>query len=221
MSQGFLEVMVLNFSKEPFQKYQCLKKKSSAWTLHQVSKLECLKLGAGHQVCFFYHPDDFNVYPELISWLLGVYWFLKIFAYLLPVKDNIYTEIYSKQKHFSALENYYLTIHSLGFPLREKKKFVLRNSIKICTLWRIWFFWSVKVSGVSFGTESFTGMTLENHSLQGWNGRGEGASRGRENLYIYIYVCISMYIKLWLICIVVQQKSTQHCKAVILHLKIL
>ena len=37
----------------------------------------------------------------------------------------------------------------------------------------------------------------------------EGSSRGREYMYIY----------LWLICVVVQQKPTQHCKSITLQIK--
>ena len=40
---------------------------------------------------------------------------------------------------------------------------------------------------------------------------GKGGSRGRENIYIYI--------KLWLLRVVVWQKPTQHCKTIFLQLK--
>ena len=63
----------------------------------------------------------------------------------------------------------------------------------------------------------------------------EGGSRGRgyificNYMYMYIYACICIYICvyvhiyvyvcLWLIHIIVRQKTTQYCKAIILQLK--
>ena len=47
--------------------------------------------------------------------------------------------------------------------------------------------------------------------LEGWDGGGGvGGKLKREGTYVY----------LWLICVVVWQKPTQHCKAIILQLKI-
>ena len=46
--------------------------------------------------------------------------------------------------------------------------------------------------------------------LEGWGGRWEGGRLRREE----IYVCVYIYI--WLIHFVVQQKLTQHCKAIII-----
>ena len=47
-------------------------------------------------------------------------------------------------------------------------------------------------------------------NLEEWTGVGVGRRFKREEIYVY----------LWLIHIVVQQKLTQHCKAIILQLKI-
>ena len=73
--------------------------------------------------------------------------------------------------------------------------------------------------------------------LEWWNRRGEGGSRERGDfIYIFLCVCVCvcvyvcvyiymssiyMYIKLWLIQVVVWQKPTQHCKATILQFKII
>ena len=46
-------------------------------------------------------------------------------------------------------------------------------------------------------------------NLEGWDGRGWGGSK-REGTHVYP----------WLIHVAVRQKPTQHCKAIILHLKI-
>ena len=45
------------------------------------------------------------------------------------------------------------------------------------------------------------------------DGRGGGGGKAQEGVYVYVYIYI------WLICIVVQQKPTQYCKAIILQLK--
>ena len=52
--------------------------------------------------------------------------------------------------------------------------------------------------------------------LEGWvMGVGmEAQERGNTHTHTHIYMC------LWLISVVVWQKPTQHCKAIIFHLKI-
>ena len=47
--------------------------------------------------------------------------------------------------------------------------------------------------------------------------QGEVEAQEGRDIYIYIYI----YTYLWLTCIVVWQKPIQHCKAIILQLKIL
>ena len=47
-------------------------------------------------------------------------------------------------------------------------------------------------------------------NLEGWDGGGGGGGSKREGTYVY----------LWLIHVDAWQKPTQHCKAIILHLKI-
>jgi len=46
--------------------------------------------------------------------------------------------------------------------------------------------------------------------LEGWDGEWVGGEFKREGIYAYI----------WLIHVAVQQKLTQHCKAMILQLKV-
>ena len=48
------------------------------------------------------------------------------------------------------------------------------------------------------------------HDLEGWDGAGVGAGLKREEMYVYMQ----------LIYVVVQQKLTQHCNAIILQIKI-
>ena len=50
-----------------------------------------------------------------------------------------------------------------------------------------------------------------------WHGGGEGGRHKKEGRYIYIYVYTRT--RLQLVHIVVQEKLTQHCKAIISQLK--
>ena len=51
--------------------------------------------------------------------------------------------------------------------------------------------------------------------------QGEVEAQEGRDIYIYIYIYIYIHTYLWLTCIVVWQKPIQHCKAIILQLKIL
>ena len=49
---------------------------------------------------------------------------------------------------------------------------------------------------------------------------GRGGRLKKEEIYIYIHIHIYVYIvKLWLICLFLQQKPKQHCIAIYLQLK--
>ena len=61
--------------------------------------------------------------------------------------------------------------------------------------------------------------------LEEWDGTAVEERLKREGMCVCVCVCVcvwlwlSIYIELWPVSIVVWQKSTQHCKAIILQLK--